>query len=90
MGSLIYYSISLDETGYLLVLISRPVFFWEEPYLFNYYSDQIIRRVSPMRMLRVFFSSVTSLHAVDNLFPTRLLEKCYRVGLLAHFVQKCL
>ena len=42
-----------------------------------------------MKKLRVFYPSVTNLHAVDTLLPARLLKRCCKVGSLAHFVQRC-
>jgi len=40
----------------------------------NIVPTESLRDVFPTRKLRVFFLSVTSLHAVDTLVPTRLLK----------------
>ena len=44
----------------------------------------------PMKRLRVFYSSVTNLHAVDTLDPQDGWKGAAKWVLLAHFVQRCL
>ena len=42
----------------------------------------------PMKKLRVFYPSVTNLHAMDTLVPTRLQKKCYNVGTFSPLCSK--
>ena len=44
----------------------------------------------PMKRLRVFYLSVTNLHAADTLVPTRLLKRCCKVGSIGLLCSKIL
>jgi len=54
-------------------------FFWEEPYLFKYCPDQIIRRCIPEEEQRSVLSFCHDLACEDTSVPARLQRRFYKV-----------
>ena len=65
-------------------------FFWEEPYLFKYCSDQIIRRRIPDEEIKSVLSFYHEITCGGHFGPRKTAEKVLQSGLLAYFVQRCL
>ena len=65
-------------------------FFGEEPYLFKYCPDQIIRRCVPEEEYRSVLTFCHELASGGHFGPTIPPRRSYRVVLLAYFVQEFL
>jgi len=64
--------------------LKSDYFIWEEPYLFKYYSDQIIRRCIPDEGVKSVLAFCRELDCGGHFSPRKTAEKILQSG--AHFV----
>ncbi|KAL0370479.1 UNVERIFIED_CONTAM: Retrovirus-related Pol polyprotein from transposon.6 [Sesamum angustifolium] len=55
-------------------------FVWDDPYLWKFCSDQLIRRCVPETEIPLSLNSVIHMHVEDTLVPNELQEKYWNVG----------
>jgi len=67
-------------------LSQAQYFFWEEPYFFKYFSDQLIRRCIPDEEVRSVLSFCHQLACDGHFGPRKNAKKAPNWVLLAHII----
>jgi len=60
--------------------LQSGISFWRNRIFLSTVLTKLLGDTFPIKKLRVFYPSVTSLHAVDTFVPARLLKRCYKVS----------